>query len=126
MMFYTKKDSQKSKLHPGIKLLVFFFIFAGIILLGNYIQKEDELKLKDSIKTKAVITKIGSRRIRRQNDSYIKFNVKNEQVEVRVHGDWTMLNVGDTVEIIYSKLDPTIFRVTDKNYEKKKEIIRNL
>lgn len=121
-----KKTVQRLKLHPLTKVLIFFFFFITVILLGNYIKTSEELKLKDSVKTKAVITKTGASGGRKIHTGYLKFKVKNQLIEASVHADWTILNVGDTVEITYSKLDPTIFRITDFYYEKKKEIIKNL
>ncbi len=119
------KNEEKSLIHPGIKLMILILTLGVFIFLGNYLQKQDNNKLKNSIKTKAVISKIGFRGIRRKGKSYVKFTVKNKKIVAAIHGDYSSFEIGDTIEIIYSKVDPTIIKVTNKYYEKIKEIIKN-
>lgn len=115
--------NKKSKNRIGYALLWSFFIF---LIIRWYIEaREDEL-LKKYFKSTAVITEIHKPEV--IHDSYsgtFQYKIKNKTYEFTQIGNYTLLKLGDTVEIKYAMGDYSIARVTEKYYMEKYRRLKN-
>jgi hypothetical protein len=107
----------------GVLIILFFLIYP---FFQNLIEANDDKLLEDAIETKGVIVKIHTPKV--IHGSYygvFSYSVNNKNYSFDERGDFSLLNLKDTVLIIYSKKDHSVARVKDKYYlEKYKHLKR--
>jgi hypothetical protein len=103
------------KLLPYVGFLIMILVLIYRINQNKYEQRV----LKSSLRTTAIIVKIEKVAVRDPASGTFLYKIGKRQYKFEETGDFTFMEVGDTIEIEYSKKDFSIARVIDKYYMQK-------
>lgn len=116
-MPYISKNAPKYKL-GSMKTIIFVLIFFGLAFIGAiYFQLKREEKLENTQDSIAIIINKGKTT---RGGATVYFEVNSERFESKIWGgDYSFLNIGDTILIKYAVEDPELVQVIDKYYMQK-------
>lgn len=100
------------------KTIIVLSIFAVCLIIGLFLQLDRDSKLKNTIKTKAIVT-YRDKQHTKGWDAVVTYKVNNIELESGLNCDCRDIEIGDTVLIEYAESDPKLAVMVDKYYMQK-------
>ncbi len=98
-------------------LLVLALAFVVFILIFSFLRDNYREKMLESTqKEKAIIVRVIQKTSKDDRGGKFKYSINGKDYDFRQSGDFSMLSIGDTVEIEYSIEDNSVARVINKHY----------
>ena len=115
--------AKRNKNRLGYAILGTFLIF---FLINLYLEERENKMLTEYYKTTAIVIEIHKPEV--IHDAYsgtFQYKIKSKTYKFTQVGNYTLLKLGDTVEIKYATKDPSVVKVIDKFYMKKYRHLKN-
>lgn len=102
--------------------VIYFVLIPSILFIvvfsldKEYYRKE---KFKKAKKSFAIMTAYSTGTVRHSMNGTFQYSLKNETYSFKQYEDFSMLSIGDTVEIEYSIEDNGVAKVSNKYYMEK-------
>jgi hypothetical protein len=105
---------------------ILFFSFIGCFIVYTFIrEKKDNQLLEKSIKHFAILIEIDGGNTHSPSSGDFKYKIDSKEYEFNQSGDYSFMQVGDTVLIEYAIKDHSVARVIDKYYMQKYKHLKN-
>jgi len=107
----------------GYGIIAFFLL---IFLFKWFLESRENRLLENYVVTKAVVLEIHKpETIHGSYSGLFKYRIRNKTYQFKEIGDFTMLRIGDTIEIKYAFEDYSVAKVFDKYDMKKYRHLKN-